>query len=58
MQEWSDLARDSVSRLYLTLPFVSFLVGWLLVAWFITSEDRDSMLLQNVGFYQPIRMVP
>jgi hypothetical protein len=29
-QEWSDVARDDVSRLRLTLPLVSFLVGWLI----------------------------
>jgi hypothetical protein len=29
MQEWLDLARDDVSRLRLTPPLVSLLVGWL-----------------------------
>jgi hypothetical protein len=29
MPEWLDLARDDVSRLRLTAPLVSLLVGWL-----------------------------
>jgi hypothetical protein len=56
MQEWLNLTRDDVSRLRLTLPLVSFLVG--LLAYRFTPEDVDCKLLQNAGFYQPYHMVP
>jgi hypothetical protein len=55
MQEWFNLWRDDASHLHLSLPFVS------LVDWFANHfilEDGDSMLLQNVVFYQPVYSVP
>jgi hypothetical protein len=39
-QEWSNLARDGVSRLRKTPPLVSFLVGWLVVGKDHITRDR------------------
>jgi hypothetical protein len=59
MQEWSNLARDKISCLCLTLPLASFYGWfWLVLAHHFSPEGENSMLLQNVGFYHPGHTAP
>jgi hypothetical protein len=50
-QEWSNLARHDVSRLRLTLPLVSILVGCFHTFHLMMEAELDS---ETVGFYRQL----